>query len=108
MRHMVVNPNDKIGNLAGSDQGPSEDNIDFLLDIRDFRCRFKNSLIFAHLNINSYRYKFPEMKELLIENLIDIVFISESKLDASFPLNQFSIGNFTCYRKAFRFRDPFL
>ena len=55
-------------------QSDTED-LDKVSDIRHFRCRFKKSLIFAHLNINSYRYKFLELKPLLSENLIDILFI---------------------------------
>jgi hypothetical protein len=38
----------------------------------------------AHLNINSYRYKFDEIKELLSDKIVDIFFVVESKLDATF------------------------
>ena len=49
-----------------------------------------NKLIVAHLNINSLRNKF----EFLIqqtEGKIDILIISETKLDESFPVGQFLI-----------------
>jgi hypothetical protein len=38
----------------------------------------------AHININSYRYKFDEIKELLSDKIVDIFFVAESKLDATF------------------------
>ena len=43
----------------------------------------------AHLNINSYRYKFDEIKELLSDKIVDIFFVAESKLDATFNDNLF-------------------
>jgi peptide subunit release factor 1 (eRF1) len=46
----------------------------------------------AHLNINSLRYKFDEIKEVLTDNIVDLLIISETKLDESFnvicPSNQ--------------------
>jgi hypothetical protein len=33
----------------------------------------------AHLNINSHRYKFDEIKELLSDKIVDIFFVAESK-----------------------------
>jgi hypothetical protein len=33
------------------------------------------------ININSYRYKFDEIKELLSDKIVDIFFVAESKLD---------------------------
>jgi exonuclease III len=38
----------------------------------------------AHLNINSLRYKFDEIKEVLTDNIVDLLIISETKLDESF------------------------
>ena len=59
-----------------------------------FRAAHKKSLIFSYLNVNSLRYKLPEVKPLLTDNLVDILFISETKLDESFPPEQFRIDNF--------------
>jgi hypothetical protein len=41
------------------------------------------------MNINSYRYKFDEIKELLSDKIVDIFFVVESKLDATFNDNLF-------------------
>ena len=40
-------------------------------------------LITGLLNISSLSYKFDEIKPLLIDRIVDIHFISESKLDES-------------------------
>ena len=50
-------------------------------------------LTIGHLNINSVRNKFEELKWLIIGNL-DIFVITESKLDDTFPTNQFHIDGF--------------
>lgn len=51
-------------------------------------------LIVAHLNINSLRNKFEALKEIVKGN-VDILMISETKLDESFPEGQFLIEGFT-------------
>ena len=57
-----------------------------------------NKIIIGHLNINSIRYKFEFLKELIANN-IDIFLISETKLNDTFPFGQFLInGNHTPLR----------
>ena len=57
-----------------------------------------NKLIFAHLNINSIRNKFELLSEQIKDN-VNILMISETKIDDSFPVGQFLIeGVFTPYR----------
>ena len=58
------------------------------LDLRILRKRNINKLIIAHLNINSLRNKFDFLKEQ-IQDYVDILMISETKLDESFPMGQF-------------------
>ena len=53
----------------------------------------------VHLNINSIRYKFEFLKEL-IGNNIDIFLISETKLNDTFPFRLFLIND---YHTPFRF-----
>ena len=43
-----------------------------------------NKIIFAHLNINSIRNKFDQLADL-VKGKIDVLMISESKIDDSFP-----------------------
>ena len=53
-----------------------------------------NRLVFAHLNINSLRNKFSDL-QLLIKEKIDVLLVTETKLDASFPTSQFTIELYT-------------
>ena len=63
-------------------------------DLHEIRFKNPNRLIFAHINMNSLRNKF-EMLQELIGNNIDVLLISETKLDASFPSSQFIRDGFT-------------
>ena len=57
-----------------------------------------NTLIFAHLNINSIRNKFELLSEQIKGN-VDVLMTSETKIDDSFPVGQFLIEEFcTPYR----------
>ena len=57
-----------------------------------------NKIIIASLNINSLPNKFDDLK-LSIQQNIDILVITETKLDDSFPTSQFLIEG---YQKPFR------
>ena len=52
-----------------------------------------NRIIFAHININSLRNKFDQLVDG-IEGSVDILMISETKLDETFPIRQFCISGF--------------
>ena len=52
-----------------------------------------NRLIIEQININSVRNKFEMLKELVKEN-IDVLLISETKIDKSFSTAEFEIDNF--------------
>ena len=64
----------------------------------DFRRRNKDSLICCHLNINGLRSKFLDITDLMTKGLIDIFFLSETKLDASVPSAQFSLDEYRSMR----------
>ena len=51
----------------------------------------------GHLNINSLRNKFELIKEVFLNNK-DVFFLSETKLDESFPNNQFQIEVYENFR----------
>ena len=52
-----------------------------------------NKIMIGHLNINSIRSKFEFLKDL-IGNNIDVLLISETKLNDSFPPGQFMIDGY--------------
>ena len=56
----------------------------------------KNTII-GDLNINSSRNKFDTLDNIL--KAFDIFLISESKLDNTFPMNQFAIGGYKVFRR---------
>ena len=60
-------------------------------DLRALLKKNLNKLIIAHLNINSLRNKLEFLKEQ-IQNNIDILMISETKIDASFRIGQFLLN----------------
>ena len=52
-----------------------------------------NRIIIGHLNINSVRNRFDEFK-MFATNNVNIILISGTKLDASFPSKQFLIDGY--------------
>ena len=53
-----------------------------------------NHINIATFNINSLRYKFDQLK-LIIQEYVDILVVQETKIDLSFPKNQFDIDGFS-------------
>ena len=64
------------------------------MDLKALHLKNVNKLILAHLNINSLRNKFQFLISLIKDN-IDVLMISETKLDGSFPTSQFMINGFS-------------
>ena len=64
-----------------------------MTQLKSLRAKNHDKLIFAHLNINSIRNKFIILKEF-VKNTIDILLISETKIDDTFPSAQFLIEGF--------------
>ena len=56
----------------------------------------KNKVI-GHLNVNSLRNKFETVEEL-VQNKVDICFLSETKIDETSPNQQFMINGFKLFR----------
>ena len=61
--------------------------------IRKIKIDDPNKLVIGHLNINSIRYKFECLCDIVANN-IDILLISETKLNDSFPNGQFLMNGF--------------
>ena len=57
---------------------------------RKIKVQFPGKLIIAHLNINSTTNKFESLS-FMVENNVDMLLISETKLEDSFPSGQFKI-----------------
>ena len=63
-------------------------------EINNLRLKNPNRLICAPLNINSVRNKFDLLSDI-VKNNIDILMISETKLDSSFPKWQLQIHGYS-------------
>ena len=62
--------------------------------LNNLRIQNLNRIIVGHININSIRNKF-EMLSTLVRDKVDILLISESKLNDTFPTSQFRINGFS-------------
>ena len=68
------------------------------ITLKTIRSDNANKLVFAHLNINSIRNKF-EFLATQVKGKIDVLMISETKIDETFPKGNFLIEGFsTPYR----------
>ena len=79
-------------------EAPKKGSIDSVITnakigLRKMKIQLPDKLIIAHLNINSIRNKFDSLS-FMIENNADILLVSETKLDDSFPPVQFKICRF--------------
>ena len=72
-------------------------NLDRYSNIENIRSKNPNRLMIAQLNINSLRYKFDSLVEILHSN-VDMLLVSETKIDSSFPTAQIKIECYTAYR----------
>ena len=62
--------------------------------------RHVNNLKLGHLNVNSISgFKFFDIKNMLTNNLLDILVLSETKIDDSYPDSQLYVKGFKLYRK---------
>ena len=62
--------------------------------LQEIRTRNVNRVIIGHLNINSIRNKFKLLSEQVRDN-IDVLMISETKIDESFAVSQFLTDGFS-------------
>ena len=77
---------------------PSLSTIDNdLWKIQQQRIIYAKNIIIGHLDINSIRNKFDTLDNII--KAFDIFLISESKLDNTFLINQFTIGGYKVFRR---------
>ena len=81
-----------IRSMRGSHE--LSDNNDPYHALRGIRVSNVDRLIIGQLNINSLGNKFEALK-LIVKGNLDIFIITESKLDDTFPVNQFIIDGFS-------------
>ena len=62
--------------------------------LSSMRVKYVNKLLIGNLNINSVAAKFDQLK-VIVQGKLDILVITETKLDSSFPNKQFLIDGFS-------------
>ena len=67
------------------------------IQLKSIRIKNLNKIVIGHLNINSLRNKF-DFLVTQVKGSIDILMISETKTDNSFPTMQFHIEGYCIYR----------
>ena len=90
----VVNESSNLDGVQAINNATDNANYDLSKKLSDYRTNHVGKLIFATLNINSLRNKFDELK-MVISGKIDVLVITETKLDDSFPTSQFFIDGYT-------------
>ena len=87
---------DRDGSLPSLDMVDGNDNQEKSAEehLKMLRIENKGNLMIGYLNINSLQNKFEALKALVEKN-IDILVLSETKIDESFPSNQFLIDSFS-------------
>ena len=80
-----------------NDNHENDENISFPF-LKKIRSKHPKNLFFGQLNLNSIRSKFESVQEI-IQNIFDIFLVCETKIDSSFPNQQFCIPEYRIFRK---------
>ena len=81
-------------NAKFSNEINNDEFLNLLSTIKNLRLSNVNGVVIGNLNINSLSNKFNQLKELVLKH-VDILVLTETKLDDSFPNSQFSIDGFS-------------
>ena len=65
-----------------------------LSTIKNIRLSNVNRVVIDNVNINSLPNKFSQLKELVLKS-VDILVLTQTKLDDSFPNSQFRVDGFS-------------
>ena len=81
-------------NVTSSPEEMSSDNVLPHTVLQNLRLKNVDKIIIAHININSIRNKIHLLAEM-ITGRVDILLISETKLDSTFPKPQFFLQGYS-------------
>ena len=80
--------------LISNPNSSSKSNTECITELKKVGINNIKNVIIATINVNSLVSKFDELK-VIGQGLFDILIINETKLDDSFPVNQFFINGFS-------------
>ncbi len=66
--------------------------------LKKMRSNYVKNVTLGHININSVRNKIEFIHDILSNNLMDVLMISETKIDHSFPNANFAMTDYKLYR----------
>ena len=69
------------------------ENCNLFSSLKNLKIKNSNRLVFGNLNINTINDKFEQLKHI-IKSSVDVLVVTETKLDSSFPNGQFSNDGF--------------
>ena len=92
-------PNKNCETNQSSDAPEQTGDTGLYKDFINLRAKNPSNFLVAHININSVQFKFEELSILLKNNLVDCLFISETKLNSSHQTALFQVENYKLYRK---------
>ena len=93
--HHDVNVTESLPCPSNTNQAKTNDISDTpYSSLNSLRIKNPNRIILGHLNINSIRNKIDMVSDL-VEGKIDILLLSETKIDNTFPTSQFKISGFS-------------
>ena len=87
-------PNDIINECSSSPEALNIDKDSPESILQNLRLKNVDRVIIGHININSIRNKFHLLADI-IRGRVDIILISETKLDCTFPKPQFLLHGFS-------------
>ena len=99
IQNIDISPeNSSIGEQNLNVLNPSNKETDCFTELKSFRFKNPKNVIMGHLNISSLRNKFESIKPIISPNFY-IFLVSETKLNESFPNNQFPISGYRMFRQ---------
>ena len=79
-------------------QTPDRRSVKYVLTLETARENNRIDLLLCHQNINSIQNKFEELKDIVVKSLVQILAVSETKIDVSYPHSQFLIPGYYLHR----------
>ena len=89
---------DSIKSLSRNNSAEVKTENDVFPSVTAHRLQNPKNVTIGALNVNSLRNKIGAVQELITNN-IDICLLSETKIDESFPNQQFNISNYKTFRR---------
>jgi hypothetical protein len=95
------NPDEEHNNHSFQDDINTSTNtdVDHLNELKNLRKANLKIPLISHLNINSVKNKFTEIHNILSEKLVDMLILSETKLDHSYNNNIYNFPGYKMERK---------